>query len=163
MSADQLGQILDGLTPRRVRQLAEQGVIPKASRGRYPVIEAVQGYVRFLKNETRSARLKPDDDRFRRARADVHEIDALERMGELVPKDEFFDATLAPLTAFLSALDAAGVRIGTDYGKDVAKIRELYDTHVGGAREVFADDLGKLSSRYRSLARSRKASAKKNA
>lgn len=38
------------LTERRVQQLTEQGVIPKAERGRYELAPAVQGYVKFLRD-----------------------------------------------------------------------------------------------------------------
>lgn len=38
------------LTDRRVQQLTEQGVIPKAERGRYELAPAVQGYVKFLRD-----------------------------------------------------------------------------------------------------------------
>ncbi len=37
------------LTERRVRQLSAEGVIPKAARGRYELVGAVQGYVRYLR------------------------------------------------------------------------------------------------------------------
>ena len=36
------------ITDRRVQQLASDGIIPKAERGQYPFIEAVQGYIKFL-------------------------------------------------------------------------------------------------------------------
>lgn len=37
------------LTPRRVNQLAQQGVIPKEAEGKYEMIGAVQGYISYLK------------------------------------------------------------------------------------------------------------------
>lgn len=42
-----------GLTDRRVQQLAKEGYIPKPSRGMYPLVGAVQGYIRFLRDEAR--------------------------------------------------------------------------------------------------------------
>ena len=38
------------LTERRVQQLTEKNVIPKAERGRYELAPAVQGYIRFLRD-----------------------------------------------------------------------------------------------------------------
>ncbi len=38
------------LTERRVQQLTEKDVIPKAERGRYELAPAVQGYIRFLRD-----------------------------------------------------------------------------------------------------------------
>ncbi|WP_419830615.1 hypothetical protein [Methylobacterium sp.] len=37
------------LTPRRVQQLAADGIIPKAERGRYPLIEAVRAYLDHIR------------------------------------------------------------------------------------------------------------------
>lgn len=37
------------LTPRRLRQLAEAGHIPGATRGRYPLAATIQGYLKFLR------------------------------------------------------------------------------------------------------------------
>ena len=39
----------------RVRQLAKDGWIPKAARGKYPLVGVVQGYIKFLKDEQRRA------------------------------------------------------------------------------------------------------------
>ena len=44
-----------GITDRRVQQLAAQGVLPKASRGRYPMAGCVRAYVQFLQNTKKDA------------------------------------------------------------------------------------------------------------
>lgn len=49
------------LTDRRVQQLTEQGVIPKAERGRYELAPAVQGYVKFLRDRALNADGDGDD------------------------------------------------------------------------------------------------------
>lgn len=43
------------LTPQRVSQLTKEGVIPKASRGKYPLIQCVQGYIKFLQARVNGA------------------------------------------------------------------------------------------------------------
>lgn len=43
---------LFNLTERRVQQLSKEGVIPKAERGKYELIGAVQGYVRYLQERS---------------------------------------------------------------------------------------------------------------
>ena len=43
-----IAKLLD-LTERRVQQLSAQGVIPRTGRGRYELVPAVRGYVRFLR------------------------------------------------------------------------------------------------------------------
>lgn len=49
------------LTERRVTQLAAQGVIPRAERGRYELAPAVQGYIRYLKERALGGDLGGDE------------------------------------------------------------------------------------------------------
>lgn len=69
-SVEVIGRLLSGggepLTARRIQQLAKDGIIPKASRGRYPVVGCVQGYIGYLKkraeaNQRAEARALPHD------------------------------------------------------------------------------------------------------
>lgn len=46
---------LFNLTPRRVQQLAGEGVIPRAEHGRYPLIPAIKGYIGFLQQAQRGS------------------------------------------------------------------------------------------------------------
>ena len=41
---------LFNLTERRVQQLASDGVIPKADRGKYDLVACVRGYIGFLQD-----------------------------------------------------------------------------------------------------------------
>ena len=43
------------VTPEWVRRLTKDGWIAKTDRGRYRVVDVVQGYIRFLKDEARRA------------------------------------------------------------------------------------------------------------
>lgn len=81
------------LSPRRVQQLAKDGVIPKAERGRFELAPAVQGYVRYLQERAAAA---PDGGsvdymaekaRKTKAEADLAEMAAAERRGALVEAD----------------------------------------------------------------------------
>ncbi|MFC3802818.1 hypothetical protein [Cohnella sp. GCM10012308] len=45
-TAAQLADLL-GLTPRRVQQLAEEGIVVKSGRGKYVAAESVQNYIRL--------------------------------------------------------------------------------------------------------------------
>ena len=93
------------LTERRVQQLAAAGVLPKATRGRYDLIECVGAYILYLRDENENLkRLKPggvtalEEERARltAARAGLAELDERERQGELVPA--------AQIERFLSAV-----------------------------------------------------------
>lgn len=50
-STAQLSEIL-GLTPRRVQQLAEDGVLVKAARGKYKAVESIQNYIQTLQDQS---------------------------------------------------------------------------------------------------------------
>lgn len=51
-SAAQVARLLM-LTPRRLRQLADAGHIPRAVKGKYPLAATVQGYLRYLNESVR--------------------------------------------------------------------------------------------------------------
>jgi phage terminase Nu1 subunit (DNA packaging protein) len=40
------------LSPRRLQQLATEGIIPKISRGRYELAPVVQAYINYLRERT---------------------------------------------------------------------------------------------------------------
>lgn len=46
-----IARLLD-LTERRVQQLTREGVIPKTERGRYELVPAVRGYIRYLRDRS---------------------------------------------------------------------------------------------------------------
>lgn len=87
-----IARLLD-LTERRVQQLAREGVIPRAERGRYDLVGAVRGYVRYLRdqllrNETGVADYGIERARLIKARADLAEMEAAQIRGELIPAPE---------------------------------------------------------------------------
>jgi hypothetical protein len=49
-SATELGLLLD-LTPRRIRQLAEEGTFERVGRGRYPLAACVQAYIATIQGD----------------------------------------------------------------------------------------------------------------
>lgn len=85
------------LTERRVQQLAADGIIPKGSRGKYPLVGAVQGYIRFLRESSKSEETDYELSRARiaRAKAEMAEIE-LERMRGTVALVADFASIVAP-------------------------------------------------------------------
>jgi len=71
------------LTERRVQQLTEQNIIPKAERGRYELAPAVQGYVKFLRDRALGADAGDDGEsvKLKRAKRRAAEVvaDTLEK------------------------------------------------------------------------------------
>jgi len=76
-----------GITPRRVNQLTNENVIPLRKRGCYDLRTAVAGYTKFLKERNDAAEAKAKT-RMHEAKADLAEMDAATRKGELVEVDE---------------------------------------------------------------------------
>ena len=87
-----IARLLD-LTERRVQQLSREGVIPKGEHGRYDLIGAVRGYVRYLRDLALRADAGVADygierARLIKARADLAEMEAAQKRGELIPAHE---------------------------------------------------------------------------
>jgi len=88
-SLETISKLLD-LSPRRVQQLSKEGVIPKAERGRYELVPAVRGYIRYLKERSINPGVVSFDEvraRKTAAEAELVEIELKERRGNLVAVD----------------------------------------------------------------------------
>ena len=89
---------LFNLTPRRVQQLAKEGIIPKAGRGKYPLAASVRGYITYLQgkveNPDADGRINLNEERARklRAEADLAEMEVAKRRGDLIDAGEVTEA-----------------------------------------------------------------------
>ena len=86
-----IARLLD-LSERRIQQLSREGVIPKAERGQYDLVAAVRGYVAYLRDLAVKAQAGAPDfgaerARLIKAKADLAEMEADGRRGELLPAD----------------------------------------------------------------------------
>jgi hypothetical protein len=87
-----IAKLLD-LSIRRVYQLTNEGVIPKAEKGRYELVPAVQGYIRYLRDRAIGADALPDESarasraRLLKAQAEAQEMENAKVRGELLPRD----------------------------------------------------------------------------
>ena len=137
-----IAKLLD-LSERRVQQLSREGVIPRATRGRYDLIGSVRGYVRYLRDQALRAQAGAPDyaaerARFIRARADLAEMEAEERRGALIAADEIETAWIAVLALLRTRLLALPDRLAPlVYEQDnLAGTRDLLR---GTLREVLED------------------------
>lgn len=84
------------LTPRRIQQLAAEGVIPKDERGKYLLIPAVQQYVKYLQEKVGGgsgvADLSSQRARLAKEQADKIERENAVRNGQLIPADQYVRA-----------------------------------------------------------------------
>jgi phage terminase Nu1 subunit (DNA packaging protein) len=84
---------LINLTPRRVRQLVGEGVIPPpVERGAYELLPSVQGYIKFLQKGDQGDALSAQRTRLARNKADMAEIESARLKGEMAPIEQFEDA-----------------------------------------------------------------------
>lgn len=87
-----IAKLLD-LSIRRVYQLTNEGVIPKAEKGRYELVPAVQGYIRYLRDRAIGADALPDESarasraRLLKAQAEAQEMENAKVRGELLPRE----------------------------------------------------------------------------
>ena len=103
-----IARLLD-LTERRVQQLGRDGVIPKAEHGRYDLVGAVRGYVRYLRDQAARSQSGVVDfgaerARLVKAKADLAEMDAESRRGDLLPAAQVEEAWIAVLARLRSRL-----------------------------------------------------------
>lgn len=79
-----------GLTARRVRQLAQDGILPTAANGKYRLCESVQRYITYITGdnltdddiEIEKARKKAET-QIKMAKADVAKLEARELQGKM--------------------------------------------------------------------------------
>lgn len=91
------------LTPQRIQQLVKEGVIPRADRGRYELVPAVQGYIDYLRARALGGDMAGEPEhktRLLKARADLAEMEAGKLAGELLPADQVADAWAAVAARF---------------------------------------------------------------
>jgi phage terminase Nu1 subunit (DNA packaging protein) len=84
-----IAKLLD-LSIRRVYQLTNEGVIPKVEKGRYELVPAVQGYIRYLRDRAIGADALPDESarasraRLIKAQAEAQEMENARVRGDLL-------------------------------------------------------------------------------
>lgn len=77
------------ISEERIRQLQKQGYIPRAEkRGTVQLVGAVQGYLRYLKDDERRSAKSAADSRVRDARALEIELRVAEKTRDLIPIED---------------------------------------------------------------------------
>jgi phage terminase Nu1 subunit (DNA packaging protein) len=89
---DTISKLLD-LTPQRVNQLVNQGIIPRAERGRYELVPVVRAYIHFLRDRKIQGDVHGDDystyrTRLTKARAEMAEKENAQLDSKLIPADD---------------------------------------------------------------------------
>lgn len=92
---NQLAEILC-IDPRRVQQLAKEGVIPRLTKGQYPLVESIQGYIQYLQA---MAHGRSDSEtgygsqrtKLTKLKAEIQEIQLRRMKNELVPINQVIE------------------------------------------------------------------------
>ena len=87
VNASQISGLLM-LSNERIRQLVNAGYIPRIGKGKYDVIDAVQGYTHFLKDEEKQASKSAADSGLKAARQREVELRTAREEGRLVDMDD---------------------------------------------------------------------------
>ena len=85
-SASQMAALLE-VTPKRVKQLADDGVMARVGRGRYDMVKSVQNFVRWQRERMAGNNIiKADEEKQRlaKARAEIAEMDLEARREQLI-------------------------------------------------------------------------------
>lgn len=142
------------ITPERVRQLSNMGYVPKVARGRYPLLGAVQGYIRFLKDDDR----RPSKAAAAEALRDVRAEEVKRRMAredlKIVDIDEAtatYEDMIGELLKMVNSLPAQITRnpserrriediIGKAQGRFVARAAEVISLLETGGKAAYPED-----------------------
>ncbi len=135
------------LTPRRVQQLANEGVIVKRDRGTYDFVLSIQGYIKYLNAQIEG---KPTTDVVRelhaqRLRALQIENDAKQKL--YVPRDlvdEVMGACMATVARICENLDSRLPPL-LDGDKTLSERRLIIRNETRAIREAAASELRALA------------------
>lgn len=125
------------LSTERIRQLNKAGFIPMPKRGMTTIVGAVQGYIRYLRDEANKTSKSKAAEEAVSARAEEIRIKIAERKRDLIPIEE---ATLAMdllVGRVVREMDGAAARITRDM-----TLRRQIEADTHGAKTRIADYLG---------------------
>jgi phage terminase Nu1 subunit (DNA packaging protein) len=136
---------LFGVSERRVQQLAKDGIIPKAEKGKYDLVGCVRGYIGFLQERAFGKELVTIDAHQERARllkaqADKTELEVKMMNRNLIPVEEvraFWSGMAVACRARLMSFPTRGAHIATG-------LKEFHEVE-NALRELVHEALNELS------------------
>lgn len=94
-------------------QLIKDGWIKRIGRGRFNVVDVVQGHIKYMRDEARRTSQTQSVSRVQTARAEQIELETRVKLGELIPVDDlcdFLDGTIGTFRSELAGVAAASTR-----------------------------------------------------
>ena len=136
VTSNQLSEILE-LSVRRIQQLAKSGTLPtQEKRNRYRLVESIQGYIKYLRGQVvhgdAPQDLKEAKLRQEKARAEILELEALQKNGELQHQDDIEKVWTSIAGLIKTKLLALSTRVSADvYGStSLVQVRTRIDEEV---------------------------------
>lgn len=122
--------------PERVRQLIKAGYIQRHKPGYTTIVSAVQGYIRFLKDEDRKDTKKGAAGKATEARTREIELRIAERKRDLIPQED----AKAAVTQLAATVRAEFTGLPARWTRDMAERRRL-EQEIDASFERIADAL----------------------
>lgn len=129
------------ISERRIQQLVKAGWIARGPGDRYQTVVCVQGYLRFLKDESRNRSQSTARARIEASKAQMAELRYAEARGDLIAMteaQEVFTAIIGALKSEVIGLPAAFIRRTDDRKRFMAE-RERLDLIIDGLLERTAN------------------------
>jgi phage terminase Nu1 subunit (DNA packaging protein) len=121
-----------------IGRLAKMEYLSKAGRGRWSLVNVVQGYIRFLKDEDRRSSKSASASRMTEVRTSAIEMKMATERRELVPRE---DVNLV-LDSAASLMQSALMAVPSKYTRNLAEKRKL-EKLIADALGVVADGMEK--------------------
>ncbi|WP_444452198.1 hypothetical protein ACTTAI_14270 [Rhodobacter capsulatus] len=126
------------ISAERIRQLSKAGYIPIPKRGYTTIAGAVQGYIRFLKDEERKGTKVEAQSKAQEMRAREIELRIAQTERTLIPIDDAMLAIDLLAGTVNEEMDGIAARITRDMN-----LRRTIDADVHGAKKRIAEALAK--------------------
>lgn len=142
---DECAQLLC-LTKERVMQLVKDEVIPKAGRGEYPIVGAVQGYIKFLRADRRMTSQSQASSRLQQAKERQLQLKMAQEARELIPTEEAHAFTQMVVGTLMSRLSGLAQQVTRDGDQ-----RRKLETAIDAIRSEVANLVKEYDGAYRFL------------
>jgi len=128
------------VSTERLRQLAKLSYVKRSVRGQYDLVDVVQGYIKFLKDEERRGSKAASHSRMQDAKTAEIEMRLAEKRRELIPVEE---ATFV-LDVLVAKVRDEFWSLPTRFTRDMAVRRKL-QAEVDASFNRVADNLGAMA------------------
>lgn len=142
-----MARILD-LSERQLTRLANDGVIPQSTKGKYDLAVAVQAYVHYVARGKVHSQVVDARTRLTEAQARTAEIEAERRANQLLDREDVQTVLNETMTIIATGMDSIGGRLASELAgdSDPASIRQKLLSETRRIRASAADKLARLGA-----------------